>query len=440
MQLLIPTESFAGSALWYYPACFLYHMMYMTSLTKEYDTYLHGPKLYTKDKVRKHFPDASQVHGKWGVIMHEAQMIDSRMNLNTLFTSSIDGFIPGMKGANLANYTEFLDFSKDAEGKIVGAKLKDGISGKEFTVKAKCVVNCAGVHSDNLRIKDNENAEKRIQGARGTHVMFKKGLLPADAGILIPKTKDGRVLFICSYFGHPMVGTTDLKCDVTHHCEPTQEEIDYIFQELRPYFGADYDYKNNMLSAWAGIRPLVKESQPSEADLKRLEQEWLAMGFYDKFKHYMKEGVRTVAKTANFSNTKSSGTAKLSRSHAIEVSDSGLVSLLGGKWTSFREMGQECVEAILERHKNIEPVHDSVQTGNFNLIGSYSRAEAITGMKPATSVLYGQYKDHFAVNYDLPHDVIDHLIHAYGTTSLRVVELGEKNKTNKIGGANKRIH
>lgn len=138
--------------------------------------------------------------------------------------------------------------------------MKDCISGKEFAVSAKCVVNCTGIHADTLREKDNEAVDKRIVGARGTHIMFKKGIIPQDTGILIPKTKDGRVLFICNYLGHPMVGTTDHKCDVTHYCEPTQSEIEFIFKELEPYFGSDYDFKNNMISAWAGIRPLVKET------------------------------------------------------------------------------------------------------------------------------------------------------------------------------------
>lgn len=91
--------------------------------------------------------------------------------------------------------------------------------------------------------------------------MFKKGLLPTDSGIIIPKTKDGRLLFIINYLGHPMVGTTDIKCEVTHHCEPTQEEIDFICSELKPYFGEDYDFSKNLMSAWAGIRPLVKASE-----------------------------------------------------------------------------------------------------------------------------------------------------------------------------------
>ena len=94
--------------------------------------------------------------------------------------------------------------------------------------------------------------------------MFKKGILPKGTGIIIPKTEDGRLLFIINYLGHPMVGTTDVKCDVTHDCKPTQEEIDFIIKEISPYFGEDYDFKNNLISSWAGIRPLVKKSDKDQ--------------------------------------------------------------------------------------------------------------------------------------------------------------------------------
>ena len=99
--------------------------MYLTSLSSDYNIILSGPKLLRKKKIIENFPEVKTIHGNYGVVMHEAQMIDSRMNLNTLLTSSIEGYIPGMKGSNLANYTEFLDFLKDDQGKIVGAKVKD---------------------------------------------------------------------------------------------------------------------------------------------------------------------------------------------------------------------------------------------------------------------------------------------------------------------------
>ena len=192
------------------------------------------------------------------------------MNLNSLFTAAVDNYIPGMNGATLANYVELKRLLKDENGKIIGGVCVDRMDPeqKEFEVKAKVVVNCAGAHADEIRQMDKPEVEKRIVPSRGTHLIFKKGMLKDNHGIIIPETKDGRLIFIINYFGHPMVGTTDEFCDATHNCEPSQEEIDFIIEELRPYFGEDYDYKGNLLSAWAGLRPLVKahENDVEEVD------------------------------------------------------------------------------------------------------------------------------------------------------------------------------
>jgi glycerol-3-phosphate dehydrogenase len=148
-------------------------------------------------------------------------MIDSRMAINSLMTATIDDYISDMKGITLANYVEFKDFIKDESGQIIGAKLFDSLQNEEIEVNSKVIVNCTGIHADQMRLKDDESAETRIVGARGTHLMFKKGFLPADSGIIIPKTKDGRLIFVINYLGHPMVGTSDVNCDVTHYCEPS---------------------------------------------------------------------------------------------------------------------------------------------------------------------------------------------------------------------------
>ena len=94
---------------------------------------------------------------------------------------------------------------------------------KEFAVKAKVVVNCTGAHADEIRQMDKPDIGKRMVPSRGTHLMFKKGMLKDNHGILVPKTKDGSTMFIVNYFGHPMVGTTANNfCDATHNCEPSQ--------------------------------------------------------------------------------------------------------------------------------------------------------------------------------------------------------------------------
>lgn len=126
-------------------------------------------------------------------------------------------------------------------------------------------------------------------------------MIPEDCGIIIPKTKDGRLLFISNYLGHPMVGTTDVKCDVTEFCQPTEEEIQFMFNELEPYFGKDYDFKNNLLSSWAGIRPLVKEQKEKSIDqINKEKKEWENKSLWEKTKSQIGNGIRGLAKVIHY--------------------------------------------------------------------------------------------------------------------------------------------
>ena len=285
LKLLIPSPSLFWTAFWYWPGAFGYHLIYLKQLmSSSYTTSVSGPSIMRKKALRDTYPDVKPLHGQWGSVMSETQMHDSRMNLNSLFTAAVDNYIPGMTGATLANYVEMKRLLKDESGKIIGGVCVDKMDPeqKEFEVRAKVVVNCAGAHADEIRQMDKPEVEKRIVPSRGTHLIFKKGMLKDNHGIIIPETKDGRLIFIINYFGHPMVGTTDEFCDATHHCEPSQEEIDFIIEELRPYFGDDYDYKGNLLSAWAGLRPLVKahENDVEEVDRSTFGMKDKAIEFF----------------------------------------------------------------------------------------------------------------------------------------------------------------
>ena len=242
-------------------------------------------------------------------------------------------------------------------------------------MKAKVVVNCAGVHADELRKKDNPEVTSRIVPSRGTHLIFKKGFLKENQGFIIPETTDGRRLFVINYFGHPMVGTTDDFTEATHFCEPTEKEIDFIIEEIKPFLGKDFDYKGNLLSSWAGLRPLVK-SAPEDI----VKSDRRARRFREIFSDYFKDGVRWLSFKVH--GKKKSSSAAISRNHVIEVSSSGLVSLMGGKWTAFRVQGEQTVDRIVIDHKN-ELKHIKYETGqtlNFNLIGSYGRVEVLEGI------------------------------------------------------------
>ena len=268
LPLLIPSKSLFWTLFWYFPGSLGYHLIYLKQLMKsDFTVSVSGPKFISRTQLARDYAGLKALHGQYGSIMSEAQMSDSRMNLQSLFTAAVDDYIPGMKGATLANYVEMTEFTKGEDGRINGVVCRDKMdpNGKPFPVKAKVVVNCAGVHADEIRIKDLPEADKRIVPSRGTHLMFKKGLLTGTQGMIVPETSDGRLLFIINYYGHPMVGTTDEFCDATHHCGPSQEEIDFICSEIKPFFGEDYDFKANLISAWAGLRPLVKERSHEKA-------------------------------------------------------------------------------------------------------------------------------------------------------------------------------
>lgn len=125
---------------------------------------------------------------------------------------------------------------------------------------------------------------------------------------------------------------------------------------MEPYFGSDYDFKGNLMSAWAGIRPLVKASAEGQKPKP-------SSGIKDTAISGFQGGIRWLARTLNSSKkSKSSATAKLSRTHEIEVSENGLVSLMGGKWTSFRKMGEETVDIILQNNPHIDAKYEETQT------------------------------------------------------------------------------
>lgn len=219
-HFLIASPSLFWTAFWFWPGTFLYHMISLKQLvSSSFSVSLSGPKFMRKGKLRERYPDVKPIHGQYGTLISETQTHDSRLLLNSLFTAAVDGYTPGQTGATLANYVELRSLIKNDKGQVIGGMCVDKMdpTGEEFAIKAKVVVNCTGVHADEIRKMDKPDAGKRIVPSRGTHLMFKKGMLKDNHGILVPQTKDGHSLFISNYFGHPMVGTTSNNfCEATH--------------------------------------------------------------------------------------------------------------------------------------------------------------------------------------------------------------------------------
>lgn len=175
---------------------------------------------------------------------------------------------------------------------------KTNTTGHEFNVKAKCVINATGPFTDSLRLMDDRNVKKICQPSLGVHITLPSYYSPRSMGMLDPATSDGRVIFFLPWEGVSIAGTTDTPCDVTHMPAPTRADIEFIMQEVGKYLDPKvHPVSSDVLSAWAGIRPLVLN--PGKKD-----------------------------------------TASLARNHVIEVSDNNLVTVAGGKWTTYREMAE----------------------------------------------------------------------------------------------------
>ena len=219
----------------------------------------------------------------------------------TLLTSSVEGYSLGQKGAVLANYVEFKEFIKDKEtGDIKGAVLVDKINGDKIRVKCKVVVNCTGVHSDEIRKLNDDKVKDRIVSSRGTHLVLEKGLLPDNNGILIPDTKDGRLIFMLPYNGYTLVGTTDDKEEPTHFPKSQEKDVEFLKNELKRVLGSDFDFDKSIKAVWSGQRPLVLEDPEENKNNE-------PSGIIEKMLHFF------TPKNQHLDETKN-----ISRKHVIE--------------------------------------------------------------------------------------------------------------------------
>lgn len=252
-----------------------------------------GPsKMLSKEETLKKIPtlEPEGLHG--GVIYYDGQFDDSRLAIN-LVQTAVD------YNATMVNYMKVTGLLKS--GYLVsGVKAKDMESGKEYDINARVVINATGVFTDSILKMDNPDAKDILAISQGVHLVLDKEFLPGDSAIMVPQTEDGRVLFAVPWHNKVVVGTTD-----TPVTEPTlepralEEEIEFILKHAAQYMTKDPKRKD-VLSVFAGLRPLVK---PAE----------------DK------------------------GTAAISRDHFLVVSTSGLVTITGGKWTTYRKMAEDTI-------------------------------------------------------------------------------------------------
>ncbi|GAA6020494.1 hypothetical protein JCM11491_001374 [Sporobolomyces phaffii] len=253
------------------------------------------------------------------VVYYDGQHNDSRMNMALILTAV-------QYGAVAANHTEVVDLLKDSEGRINGCKMRDVITGREWETKAKGVVNATGPFSDGVRQLDEPTAQNIVAPASGVHITLPNYYAPAKIGLIDPATSDGRVIFFLPWQGNTIAGTTDAPAPVEQHPIPKEEEIEFILNEVRNYLSPDIRVRRgDVLSAWSGLRPLVKD--PDAKD-----------------------------------------TQSLVRNHLINISKSGLLTIAGGKWTTYRAMAEETVDAAIKEF-SLKPERGCI-TAKVQLVGS----------------------------------------------------------------------
>ena len=240
---------------------------------------------------------ALRASGLCGAIAyHDGQFDDSRVAL-ALARTAID------RGAVVCNYVR-CDALLYENGRVSGATLRDVETGATIEVRARAVLNATGIFVDALRARDEPSAPPLLEHSRGTHVVFSRDHFPGRDALIVPKTDDGRVLFAIPWHDHVVVGTTDVQTrDVELDPAPPRNEIAYIVEHFNRYLDRPVR-REDALASFSGIRPLV--------------------------------------------NRKNVGTAKLSREHIVETSARGLVTIAGGKWTTYRKMGEDAVDALAQ--------------------------------------------------------------------------------------------
>lgn len=242
-----------------------------------------------------------------GVVYHDGQFDDSRMALAL-------GKACMANGGLVLNYFKVVSLLKNEKGKISGVCARESVSGEEFNLKAKLVINATGIFADEVARMDNPASKPTIRPSQGVHIVLDRSFLNSDSAIMIPKTSDGRVLFAIPWYNEVVIGTTDTPIDKIS-LEPValEKEINFILKTAELYM-VNPPCRDDILCVYAGLRPLAADPDNPHS------------------------------------------TKEVSRRHKITLSSSGLLSIVGGKWTTYRRMAEETIdravkEGFLEKRK-----------------------------------------------------------------------------------------
>ncbi|KAL9265642.1 Glycerol-3-phosphate dehydrogenase SDP6, mitochondrial-like protein [Drosera capensis] len=349
---------------------------------------LHISRYYSADESIQLFPTLARKGKdkslKGTVVYYDGQMNDSRLNVGLACTAAL-------AGASVLNHAEVIGFIKDeVRGRIIGARIHDNVSGKEFDAYAKVVVNAAGPFCDSVRKLADKDVQPMICPSSGVHIILPDYYSPEGMGLIVPKTKDGRVVFMLPWLGRTVAGTTDSNTIITMLPEPHEDEIQFILDAISDYLNVKVR-RTDVLSAWSGIRPLAMDPRAK--------------------------------------NTES-----ISRDHVVCEDFPGLVTITGGKWTAYRRqdvfsMAEDAVNVAIKSAK-LNPANDCM-TNNLILVGGY-------GWEPSSFTILAQQYVRMKKTYGgkVVPGVMDtaaakHLSHAYGIMAERVAAIAQNENLGK---------
>ncbi|SCM01317.1 FAD-dependent glycerol-3-phosphate dehydrogenase, putative [Plasmodium chabaudi adami] len=351
-----------------------------------------------KQNTLDQFPLLHHDELKGSLVYYDGQHNDTRMNLNLVLTSAIDDYVPGQVGATVCNHMEVISFIMDENNqKIIGVRALDKMNNKEIEIYAKVIINATGPQGDIIRKMADENSRPIIQVSVGCHFILPKWYSSKNNGMIIPKTSDGRVLFLLPWENSTIVGTTDEQRPLVDHPKIDPKDTEFLATELSKYINVSpEEIKNDIKAAWCGFRPLVYDSKKQK-------------------------------KNNNNENSDEVTTHEISRSHEIIEDDNGLISILGGKWTIYRKMAQDTIDYVISKHSDKIQNKNECRTKFLMLIGSHdengnlNQEDLTFGCSKLGKKLVDKYSE-------IDYETANYLVSNYGYLSEKVCEIANELK------------
>jgi glycerol-3-phosphate dehydrogenase len=309
----------------------------------------------SREDVLRRMPNL-KAQGLVGAVAYtDGQFDDARYNVTL-----VESFFQA--GGDALNYAHVQSLEKGDNGKLAVAGVEDRLTGNRFLVQARVFVNATGPQADTIRVMVNPGTPRRIRPSKGVHILLPPALLLSDEAMLIPKTDDGRVLFAIPWMGRLVVGTTEQEIEPGSELFLTRDEVEYLLRHLNRYLDCKIQ-PSHVVAGFAGARPLLSAEDSRD-------------------------------------------TAKLARDHEIELdSKSGLISIMGGKWTTYRSMAEDTIDAVAK----YLGVSTPCSTKNHRLAG--------------TSGYWADYWTRLVQQAQLPEDTARHLAEKFGSRAEEVIAL-----------------